>query len=152
MHDIVVDELERHLSGSASRAFYNHLDGCAECRAEVAGMEEVSLLLREFRAEPESVPEPSFFFYNRVASRIVEHERKEAWGLFSPGVAFFRRVAFVSVLLLAGLAGYLITSQSSSSGAGTDAATIMGQHDPSVDHQNGSDRDHMLVTLATYTE
>jgi predicted anti-sigma-YlaC factor YlaD len=151
MHDIVVDELERHLSGSASRAFYSHLDGCAECRAEVDGMEDVSLLLREFRAEPESAPEPSFFFYNRVAGRIIEHERREAWGLFSPGVVFFRRVAFTSVLLLAGLAGYLITSQSPSA-EGTDAATIMGQHDPSVDHENGSDRDHMLVTLATYTE
>jgi hypothetical protein len=150
MHDIVVDELERHLSGTASRAFYNHLDGCAGCRAEVAGMEDVSLLLRELR-EPNPAPEPSFFFYNRVAGRIVEHERKEAWGLFSPGVVFFRRVAFVSVLVLAGLAGYLITTQSSPAG-GTDAATIMGQHDPSVDHTNGSDRDHMLVTLATYTE
>jgi hypothetical protein len=114
-------------------------------------MEDVSLLLREFRAEPNSAPAPSFFFYNRVAGRIIEHERSEAWGLFSPGVVFFRRVAFVSVLLLAGLAGYLITSQSSSAG-GTDAATIMGQHDPSVDHENGSDRDHMLATLATYTE
>jgi hypothetical protein len=151
MHDIVVDEFERHLSGSASRAFYNHLDGCAECRAEVAGMEDVSLLLREFRADAESAPAPSFFFYNRVASRIVEHERREAWGLFSPGVVFFRRVAFLSVLLLAGLAGYLITSQSHST-AGTDAATIMGQHDPSIDHENGSDRDHMLATLAAYTE
>ena len=122
MHDVVVDELERHLSGNASQAFYNHLDGCAECRAEVAGMEDVSLLLREFRAEPESTPEPSLFFYNRVAGRIIQHERKEAWGLFSPGVVFFRRVAFVSVLLLAGLAGYLITSQSPSAD-GADAST-----------------------------
>lgn len=151
MHDIVVDELERHLSGRASRAFYSHLDSCAACRAEVVGMEDVSLLLRELRAETESAPSPSFFFYNRLANRIVAHERKEAWGLFSPGVAFFRRVAFVAVLLLAGLGGYLITSQSQSAD-GTDAATIMGQHDPSVDHMNGSDRDHMLVTLATYTE
>lgn len=152
MHDIVVDELERHLSGSASAAFYNHLHGCADCRAEVAGMEDVSLMLREFRPDPESAPEPSFFFYNRVAARIIEHERKEAWGLFAPGAAFFRRVAFASLLLLAGLGGYLITSQSSPATDGTDAATIMAQHDPSVDHVNGTDRDHMLVTLATYTQ
>ena len=151
MHDVVVDELERHLSGSASRAFYAISTVVPACRAEVADMEDVSLLLRECRVEPESAPQPSFFFYNRVASRIVEHERKEAWGFFSPGAAFFRRVAFVAVLLLAGLGGYLITSQSPS-GDGADAATIMGQHDPSVDHSNGSDRDHMLVTLATYTE
>jgi hypothetical protein len=151
MHDIVVDELERHLSGTASRAFYNHLEDCSACRAEVAGMEDVSLLLREFRLDGESAPQPSFFFYNRLANRIIEQERREVWGLFSPGVAFFRRVAFVAVLLLAGLGGYLITSQSPST-SGTDAGTIMSQHDPSVDHVDGSDRDHMLVTLATYTE
>jgi hypothetical protein len=151
MHDVVVDELERHLSGNASRAFYNHLDSCAECRAEVAGMEDVSLLLREFRAEPDSAPEPSFFFYNRVAARIVEHERKEAWGLFSPGVVFFRRVAFASLLLLAGLSGYLLTNPSPVD-SGTDPAAIMARHDSSVDHENGSDRDRMLVTLATWHE
>jgi len=151
MHDIVVEELERHLSGRASRAFYNHLDSCAECRAEVAGIEDVSLLLREFRAEPESALEPSFFFYNRVAARIVEHERKGAWGLFSPGVAFFRRVAFASLLLLAGLGGYLVTSQSPAASV-PDPAAIMAQHDSSVDHENGSDRDRMLVTLATWHE
>jgi anti-sigma factor RsiW len=151
MHDIVVDQLERHLSGTASRAFYNHLEGCPACRTEVAEMEDISHLLREFRLEDESAPEPSFFFYNRVASRIIEHERRGAWGLFSPGVAFFRRVAFATLLLLAGLGGYLITSQRAVP-EGTDAAAIMGQHDPSVSHQNGSDRDHMLVTLATYSE
>jgi predicted anti-sigma-YlaC factor YlaD len=151
MHDIVVDELERHLSGTASRAFYNHLNNCTECRDEVAGMEDVSQMLREFRPDRESAPEPSFFFYNRVAARIIEHERKEAWGLFSPGAAFFRRIAFASLLLLAGLGGYLITSQSSPAD-GTDAAAIMAQHDPSIDHVNGADRDHMLVTLATYTQ
>jgi hypothetical protein len=151
MHDIVMDELERHLSGSASRAFYNHLEECPACRTEVVGMEDISSLLREFRTESESAPRPSFFFYNRVASRIIQRERREAWGLFSPGVTFFRRVAFVAVLLLAGLGGYLITSQSPSAD-GSDAATIMSQHDPTVVHTNGSDRDHMLVTLATYTE
>ena len=151
MHDIVVDELERHLSGSASRAFYSHLDACAACRNQVAEMEDVSLLLREFRVEDDPAPRPSLFFYNRVANRIVEHERNEAWGMFSPGVGFFRRVAFASLLLLAGLGGYLVASHPALPD-GTDAATIMSQHDPSVDHTNGSDRDRMLVTLATYTE
>jgi len=152
MHDIVIDELERHLSGRASWAFYSHLDGCPACRTQVAEMEEVSQLLREFRLEDERAPEPSsFFFYNRVANRIIEHERTQAWGLFSPGIVFFRRVAFVTMLLLAGLGGYLLTSQPLTPD-GTAAATIMGQHDPSVSHPNGSDRDHMLVALATYSE
>jgi len=164
MHDIVVDELETHLSGGgvyrkASRAFYAHLDACADCRAEVAGMDDLSSLLRELRLNPENapgenaataVPQPSLGFYNRVRYRIVEKQQKEAWGLFSPGAAFFRRVAFASLLLLAGLGSFLVTRESSFSG--TDAASIMAQHDPVADHSESSDRDRMLVTLATYRE
>jgi len=162
MHDIVVDELERHLTGggtrqSASRAFYAHLDVCAECRAEVAAMDHLSMLLREFRFDPENaasiedtVPQPSLGFYNRVRYRIVEKQQKEAWGLFSPGAAFFRRIAFASLLLLAGLGSFLVSRESSFSG--TDAASIMAQHDPVADHSESSDRDRMLVTLATWRE
>jgi hypothetical protein len=157
MHDIVVDELETHLSGGgvykkASRAFYAHLDACADCRAEVAGMDELSSLLRELRWSPENAPEvePSLGFYNRVRYRIVDKQQKEAWGLFSPGAAFFRRVAFASLLLLAGLGSFLVTRESSFSG--TDAASIMAQHDPVAAHSEDSDRDRMLVTLATYRE
>jgi hypothetical protein len=150
----VVDELETHLSGGASRAFYAHLDACADCRAEVAGMDELTLLLRELRwspeAGPENHPQPPLGFYNRVRYRIVEKQQKEAWGLFSPGAAFFRRVAFASLLLLAGLGSFLVSRESSFSG--TDAASIMAQHDPVADHSESSDRDRMLVTLATYRE
>jgi hypothetical protein len=167
MHDIVVDELEKHLSGggvyqSASRAFYAHLEICAECRAEVAQMDDLSLLLRELRIEPAfavesgmeaaaaTVPQPSLGFYNRVRYRIVEKPQREAWGLLSPGAAFFRRIAFASLLLLAGLGSFLVTHESSVSG--TDAASIMAQHDPTADHTDISDRDRMLVTLATWHE
>jgi predicted anti-sigma-YlaC factor YlaD len=159
MHDIVIDELENHLSGggayrNASRAFYAHLDVCADCRNEVAQMDDLSTLLREMRFDPETalqgVPQPSLGFYNRVRYQIVEKQQKEAWGLFSPGAAFFRRVAFASLLLLAGLGSFLVTRESSFSG--TDAASIMAQHDPVAVHSETSDRDRMLVTLATYRE
>lgn len=159
MHDIVIDELETHLSGggiykSASRAFYAHLDVCADCRAEVAAMDDLSILLRELRFDAQehtsesAIPQPSLGFYNRVRYRIMEKQRKEAWGMFSPGAAFFRRVAFASLLLLAGLGSFLVTRESSFSG--TDAASIMAQHDPVANHSESSDRDRMLVTLATY--
>ena len=157
MHDLVIDELEQHLGGggvyrTASRAFYAHLDECAVCRAEVAQMEEVSSLFRELKTDPvyESVPQPSLGFYARVRGQIIEKEEKHAWGLFSPGAAFFRRVAFASLLLLAGLGSFLVTRESSFTG--TDAATIMAQHDPVAAHSETSDRDRMLVTLATYEQ
>ncbi len=172
MHDvIVIDELERHLSGggeykNASRAFYAHLDACADCRAEVAGMEHLSMLMRELRFDPENAVEsaasnvmqdnpdgaavPSLGFYSRVRGRILEKPQKEAWGLFAPGAAFFRRVAFASLLLLAGLGSFLVTRESSF--GGTDAASIMAQHDPVAAHSESADRDRMLVTLATYRQ
>jgi len=154
MHDIVVDELERHLSGNAPRAFYDHLDACDVCRHEVSRMDDLSALLRELRSDPENAfegaPQPSLGFYNRVTWHIVGQQRKEAWGLFSPGAVFFRRVAFASLLLLAGLGSFLVSREASFSG--TDAAAIMAQHDPAVTHSGSSDRDRMLVTLATYHE
>ena len=159
MHKIVVDELERHLSGNASRAFYDHLDLCEPCRTEIARMDELSALLRELRLASASVegsgafgsaPQPSPYFYTRVTWKIVENEPRGVWGLFSPGTAFFRRVAFASLLLLAGLGSFLVSREASFSGA--DAAAIMAQHDPALSHSESADRDRMLVTLATYHE
>jgi hypothetical protein len=156
MHDIVIDELETHLSGGAvlklaSRAFYEHLDACPPCRAEVAEMDSLSLLVRELRPADDStaVPQPSLGFYSRVRYRIVEDQRREAWGLFAPGAVFFRRIAFASLLLLAGLGSFLVSRESAFSGA--DAASIMAQHDPVADH-SAADRDRLLVTLASYHE
>lgn len=158
LHDVVVDELERHLSGTASRAFHDHLDKCPGCRAEVAAMVEFSKLMQEFRVTPEAAPQPPLGFYNRVAYRIVEDQRREAWGLFSPGAAFFRRIAFASLLLLAGLGSFLVTRESSyiaPAPAGisnpADASVIM-RHDLSDDHAPSADRDQMFVTLATFRE
>lgn len=154
-HEIVVDQLERHLSGKASQAFYNHLDSCPGCRSEVAQMETFSRLISELRPDSaapggETVPQPSPGFYNRVSFQIVEREQKRTWGLFSPGAVFFRRVAFASLALLAGLGSLLLTREASF--AGPDAASIMAQHDPAAIHPEGSDRDRMLVTLATYRQ
>jgi hypothetical protein len=153
MHEIVVDELERHLSGNASRAFYDHLDLCEPCRTEIARMDELSALLRDLRpmaTGDDSPPQPSPYFYNRVSWKIVEDQPRGAWALFSPGTAFFRRIAFASLLLLAGLGSFLVSREASFSGA--DAAAIMAQHDPAISHSESADRDRMLVTLATYHE
>lgn len=165
MHDVIVNELEEYLAsqasvgnvpgkaspaapGNASEAFHAHLASCAECRAEVDSIADVSALLSELKSD--AAVEPSPFFYTRVAAGIVEHQNTNHWGLLAPGAAFFRRVAFASLLLLAGLGSYLVMQQGDV--AGTDAATIMAQHDVTADHSASSDRDLMLVTLASYGE
>lgn len=150
MHDILVDELERHLSGTASQAFYDHLDACADCSAAIAAMTDISVCLRDLKAAEDEVPEPSLGFYNRVAGRIVENQRKEAWGLFSPGATFFRRIAFASLLVLASLGSFLVTRDAPDTG--TDAAALIAQHDPTAAHSPSADRDRLLVTLANYRE
>jgi hypothetical protein len=122
-------------------------------------MESLSALFRELRSGIDTVagsaPEPRLGFYNRVAGEIIDHQRKEAWGLFSPGAAFFRRVAFASLLLLAGLGSYLVSRESSFTGeiaAGQDAPAVIGAADNGVPHSEAADRDRMLVALATYRE
>lgn len=146
MHDVVVNELEEHLAGNASPAFHGHLVACQPCRAEVESIARVSELLVELRS-PEAL-EASPFFYTRVASGIVRHQNTDYWGLLAPGAAFFRRVAFASLLVLAGLGSYLAMREGDISG--TDAVTIMAQHDVTADHSASADRDLMLMTLASY--
>lgn len=164
MHDLVVNELEDYLAGNASPAFHGHLASCQKCRVEVESMARVSELFAELRANPEiaasgaieparepaTEPAPSPYFYTRVASRIIEDQTTGYWGLLAPGAAFFRRVAFVSLLVLASLGSYLVMREGDI--AGTDAAAIMAQHDVTTDHAASSDRDLMLVTLASYGE
>ena len=153
MHDVVVNELEEHLAGNASPAFHGHLASCQACRAEVESIAGVSGLLAELRSEPEDTASgPSLgaspFFYTRVAANIIERQNTGHWGLLAPGAAFFRRVAFASLLVLAGLGSYLMMREADISG--TDVVTIMAQHDVTADHAASSDRDLMLVTLASY--
>jgi hypothetical protein len=147
MHDVVVNELEDHLAGNASPAFHGHLASCQDCRLEVESIAGVSGLLAELRSEPDALELPPFF-YTRVAAGIVEHQNTRRWGLLAPGAAFFRRIAFASLLVLAGLGSYLVMRETDVTG--TDAATIMAQHDVTADHAASTDRDLMLVTLASY--
>lgn len=149
MHDVVMYELEDHLAGSASSAFHSHLASCRECSAEVESIARMSALIAELRSAPERGPEPPPFFFARVAANIVERQNTDHWGLLAPGAAFFRRIAFASLLVLAALGSYLVTREGNYSG--TDAATVMA-HDVTTAHPESSDRDLMLATLASYGE
>jgi hypothetical protein len=153
MHDDVVNELEEHLAGTASPEFYAHLAACSSCRTEVESIAQVSQLLPELRSDPETAAAPSPFFYTRVAASIIEHQNTDHWGLLAPGAAFFRRVAFASLVVLACLGSYLVVREGDVSlERGTDAAAVMAQHDGTTDHAASSDRNLMLVTLASYGE
>jgi len=151
MHDPVVNELEDYLAGKASPDFHGHLASCQECRAEVESIAEVSGMLAVVRSDPETAAQPSPFFYTRVASGIVEHQNTGHWGLLAPGAAFFRRVAFASLLLLAGLGSYLVMREGDVLPA-PDAVTIIAQHDSTANHAASADRDVILMTLASYGE
>lgn len=151
MHDPVVNELEDYLAGKASPAFHGHLASCQDCRAEVESIAEISGMLAVLRSDPETATQPSPFFYTRVAAGIVEHQNTGHWGLLAPGAAFFRRVAFASLLLLASLGSYLVMREGDIIPT-ADAVTIIAQHDSTADHAASADRDVMLVTLASYGE
>src|SRR5665213_1059945 len=147
MHDVVVNELEEHLAGNASSAFHGHLASCHDCRAEVESIASVSELVAKLRFDPETaseaVPEVSPFFYTRVTAGIIEHQNTGHWGLLAPGAAFFRRVAFASLLVLAGLGSYLVMREGDMSNMtidrGTDATAVIAQHDATADHAASSD-------------
>ena len=118
-------------------------------------MDELSVLLRELRSRSGTV----FALRNRrsastTASRgaIVDDQQKEAWGLFSPGAAFFRRVAFASLLLLAGLGSFLVSRESSFVAVPMRRPRSSRSTMPSRRTPKAADRDRMLVTLATYHE
>ena len=156
MHDAVVNELEDHLAGTASPEFHAHLAACPECRSEVGSIAQLSQWLAELKADPVADAAPSPYFYTRVAASIVEHQNTNHWGLLAPGAAFFRRVAFASLVVLACLGSYLVMREGDSTiidrGAGPDAASLIAQHDVTADHAASSDRNLMLVTLASYGE
>ena len=154
MHNVVIEELEDHLAGRASNAFGSHLAQCGACRAEIAAMEEMSGALRMLRRDNGEAVAPRPGFYARVATGIVERERRTAWGLFAPGALFFRRVAFASLVLLAGLGTYLIANEPEFSV--NDATAIMARQAPDTDVRSDdrgvNSRDQILLTLANWSE
>lgn len=150
MHEVVIDEFDRHLGGEASPAFYRHLESCGACRAEVAELEMLSGMFEDLKPQTDAVFEPPPGFYNRLEYRIIEQRRGFAWGFFAASEAFFRRIAFASLLLLAGLGTVLVMRESSE--VREDAAAIMAQHDHSPSEPESADRDRLLTALASYHE
>ncbi len=157
MHDIVVLELEEHLAGGASPKFYAHLNGCAACACELKEMEELSGYVRAL-AVAEAAPLPRAGFYSQVVNRIEERNRNPFLALFAPSPAFFRRIAFASLLVLVGLGSFLVTREGAA--GDKDALAVISQlssvHREAVlvpaDTAEVGTRDRLLATLVSYGE
>jgi anti-sigma factor RsiW len=147
MHSVVLDSLEEYLAGALNparhREFEAHLNSCPGCREEVQNMQEIGELFESFRSEEVLVP--SVAFYSRVMLQVQEETRPGFWALFGLDFAFGRRLAFASLLTLALLGGYLVSTESEIQ-TGPNPVSVLAQ-----DHGSGGpDRDNMLVSLATY--
>jgi hypothetical protein len=149
MHAVIQDGLEEYLDGRTRRDFQAHLDECAECRMEVLEFRELSGIFKEMReAEPIAI-DPGFYF--RLSENLEAQKRPSFWNMFSLDGVFGRRVAFGSLMALTVMGGILISQETGEMGVQTTPpATIMASHDFSAPHEDGSDRDRMMVTLANY--
>jgi len=143
MHQVILVRLEEYLSGSPSpREFTAHLESCAECRAEVREMLELSGVLRAVRDPEPFVPSPGF--YARVTERIEAQRPRSFWSLFWLEPAFGKRIAFASLMTLAILGSYLISRETEYSTGPSSPEVIMAQQ------ATGENPDTMLATLASY--
>ena len=148
-HDIIAEEFEQHLSGNASKAFYAHLAACAECRSEVAEIDQLTAFVGELKGTEAAAPPVPLGFYSRVANGIREKQGVGAWDLFSHSALFFRRMAFAALVVMAVMGGLLATRDENEGGR-EDATAIMARHDAFTAHEESADRENLLVALVSY--
>ena len=153
MHAEVTRSLEEYLDGeldpATQRAIEAHLSVCEACREELRGMREVSEWLGTL--QPEESIEPAPGFYARVMQQVGERRPVSSFtSLFSLNLAFGRTLAFASLVTLAILGSYLISTETGYS-TGPSPETVMAQQDlPSFDASPGAD--NMLITLTAYEQ
>jgi anti-sigma factor RsiW len=153
MHAVVMDSLEEYLSGllepAELRAVEAHLSTCENCREQVSGMQQVSLLFGSLRSE--EVISPSEQFYSRIVERVHETRRPAASfaNLFTLDFAFGRRLVFASLLTLAAAGSYLVTREAGTMPGGVSPDAVMAQQNsPGFDSDHAPD--NMLATLTAY--
>lgn len=150
MHEPVRDGLEDFLRGHGSPEFGAHLEACRECRERVERMRAQASALRLLRADEEVSPLPGF--YSRVAARIESQRRPSLWSLLVEP-AFGRRLMYVSLALVILMGTYLISTGSGEAMAvSTTAEQYLVEEHPAVGANPQTDRDVVLVRLATYGE
>jgi hypothetical protein len=161
MHRIVRERLEEVLPATLESAelqdVANHLRECAECRRELSDMQQCCELVHVLRP-PENV-EPRPGFYGRLLDAI-DSQRPSPWSIFLDR-HFARRLVYAALTGLVLMGTYLISNErivEAPSIAGASPEIIMA-HDPGesaqaadADEQRASDRDRILVQLATYNQ
>jgi anti-sigma factor RsiW len=151
MHAVVMDSLEDYLSGTLKPEVQGeieaHLSTCRACRDEVAAMQEVSMCFRALEAPEELLPARGF--YAQVRRQVGNRHAVPAFaGFFVLDFAFGRRLVFASLITLAILGSYLVTTETEYP-TGLSPAAVMAQQDsPAFDSARG--QDNMLVTMTTY--
>src|SRR6266571_2333831 len=114
MHVVVMDSLEEYLAGAlepaTQRKIEAHLSTCKMCREEIHSMQDVSQLFVSLRSD--EVFDPSPGFYAGVRQQVSERKAAPTFaGLFGLDFAFGRRLVFASLLTLAVLGSYLVSSE-----------------------------------------
>jgi len=145
MHAVIIDDLERYLSGqlppSALERFQAHLATCGECRREVEEVQESTGLLRSLKPLGAVDPPPSFVA--RVIEAVAGQPAPSFWSAFGD-FAVGRRVVFASLLTLAVLGTVLVSREEAYAPNPTTPEAVM------ADAAGSPNADQMLVTLANY--
>jgi anti-sigma factor RsiW len=155
MHAVIQERLEEYMAGALppaiQRQVADHLASCTHCQQEVSAMQEVSALFEFLKPEDTPVPSPSFAarVMAQVAAQVAAQPRPSLRNLFSLDLAFGRRVVFACLLNLAVLGSYLVTRETEYASGPPNPETIMATEQARPDPA-GTDRDRMLVTLASY--
>jgi anti-sigma factor RsiW len=153
MHGVVLDNLEEYLAGAlepaAQRGIEAHLSTCKMCREEIHKMQDLSQLFVSLRSDEVIEPPPGF--YAGVQQNVDYRKSVPTFaGLFAMDFAFGRRLVFASLLTLAILGSYLVSSEFEYQ-AGPSPAAVMAEQD-SPAFESAPARDNMLVTLTAYEQ
>lgn len=104
IRDLLPDYSVKILDGRATREVEAHLEGCADCRAELRAQDEVMLLVERHGALN---PPPGLFnaVRNRIESGELVRERPAWWAFLLTGPA---RAAAMGLAMAAVAAGLLL--------------------------------------------
>lgn len=153
MHAVVMDSLEEYLAGAlepaSQREIEAHLSTCRMCCEEIHNMQDVSQLFVSLRSEEVFDLPPGF--YAGVRKQVDDRRSVPTFaGLFAMDFAFGRRLVFASLLTLAVLGSYLVSSEIEYQ-AGPSPEAVMAEQD-SPTFESAPARDNMLVTLTAYEQ